>query len=123
VQLWEHRESAHDGYPATSFVVRTPAGKEVILVKIILVRNELDLPRKRTLKPGEIGRHTVTLSQWPIKGLGPRTFDKPGKYTVHCVFYPFDPFGDPYGFGVDRDRKKKRVRLESPAVSITMTAS
>jgi len=122
IQTWAHREATFDSYPATSFVVGTPEGKQVVLGRYEFNSNELRFPPKISLEPGQMTRHTVTLSKWSVGFFGPSSFKTTGRYTIRCIFY-LDPFGDPYGFPNEAESvKEKRARLESPPAAVRLVA-
>lgn len=124
VQTWAFREASFDSYLATSFVVDTPDGKQVV-GKVELNSDELRLPPRLSLKPGETARQTVSLNKWSINFLGPRSFQTLGVYSVRCYHY-LDPLGDPYGFPHERTAESaipvERALLKSPPVRLTMVA-
>jgi len=122
IQTWAHREATFDSYPATSFVVGTPQGRQVVLGRYEFNSNELRFPPKVLLEPGQTTRHTVTLSEWSIGFFGPSSFKTAGKYTIRCIFC-LSPFGDPFGFPTEEEGlKEKRARLESPPIAVTLVA-
>ncbi len=121
VDYCEHYLPTHDAYPMISFLVVDPAGRQVLVEKAVLASNEWPVLKRHVLEPGATVRQAVKLNSFGlVGGLGPSVFDRPGEYSVRCI-YDRAPAVDLYGLVTEEELanfKAPKIILQAPPVTL-----